>query len=60
MPYALTVGAVSLVFGYVPIAFRVSPLLTLPLGSVVLWLIVRFTGQRPDSDDMIRETAEDE
>ena len=59
MPYALTVGAVSLVFGYVPIAFGISPLLTLPFGSVVLWLIVRFTGQTPDSDGTLGETAQD-
>ncbi len=59
MPYALTVGAVSLVFGYVPIAFGVSPLLTLPLGSVVLWLIIRFTGQTPDSDGTLGESTQD-
>ncbi|WP_166830701.1 Na+/H+ antiporter NhaC family protein [Thalassoroseus pseudoceratinae] len=58
MPYALTVGVVTLIFGYVPIAFGVSPLLTLPIGSVVLWLIVRFTGQTPDSDGTLGKNTQ--
>lgn len=47
MPYALTVGVVSLVCGYIPTGFGVGPLVTLPLGLAVLYGVVRLCGRRP-------------
>ena len=47
MPYALTVGAVSLVCGYIPAGFGISPWLLLPVGLAVLIVLVRFCGRKP-------------
>lgn len=46
MPYALTVGLVSLVCGYIPTGFGISPLISLPVGLVVLYGVVRLCGRR--------------
>ncbi len=45
LPYAFTVGAISLVFGYIPVGFGISPIITLPLGLGVLLVIVLFIGK---------------
>lgn len=47
MPYAMTVGLVSLLLGYLPIGWGVSPFVSLPLGLGVLVGIVFFFGKRP-------------
>lgn len=49
IPYALTVAAVSLLLGYVPIGlgYHFLPAL-LPMGGVVLFLIVQFYGRSPE------------
>lgn len=49
LPYAFTVGLVSLVGGYIPAGFGVSPWICLPLSAGVLVLIVRFVGRTPDT-----------
>ena len=46
MPYALTVGAVAVIFGTVPGALGASPWVTFPIGIVVLWIIVHFIGEK--------------
>ncbi len=48
MPYALTVGVISLVFGYIPTGFGVSAFITVPLGIAACYGVVRFCGRRLD------------
>lgn len=45
LPYALTVGGVSIVIGTIPSAFGVSPWLLFPLGILVMFLIVKFVAK---------------
>jgi Na+/H+ antiporter NhaC len=45
LPYALTVAAVAALFGFLPSGFGVSPLITLPVGIVVLYIIVKVFGK---------------
>lgn len=45
LPYALTVGVVSIVIGTIPSAFGVSSWILFPAGLLVLFLIVRFVGK---------------
>jgi Na+/H+ antiporter NhaC len=46
MPYALTVGAVAIVFGTIPAAYGVSSLILFPLNFLILYLIVRYIGKQ--------------
>jgi len=46
LPYALTVGVISLVFGTIPGAMGVSPWITFPVGLLVLYIIVYFIGEK--------------
>lgn len=46
MPYALTVGGVSLCIGVIPAAMGISSLLLVPLGVILLYLIVHYLGKR--------------
>lgn len=48
LPYALTAGAISLLFGYVPAGLGVSPWLLIPLGCGLAVLSVWFFGRRSD------------
>lgn len=48
MPYALTVGFISIVFGYIPAGFGWHPGLMLAIGFAVCFIVVRLVGQRPD------------
>ncbi|MBA2582876.1 MAG: Na+/H+ antiporter NhaC family protein [Bacteroidetes bacterium] len=45
LPYALTVGAVAMVFGTIPGAMGVSSYITFPFGFLILFLIVHFFGK---------------
>jgi Na+/H+ antiporter NhaC len=45
LPYALTVGGVSIIIGTIPSAFGVSSWILFPAGLLVLFLIVRFIGR---------------
>ncbi|QDT41295.1 Malate-2H(+)/Na(+)-lactate antiporter [Gimesia alba] len=45
MPYAMTVAAVSVVFGYIPVGFGIQPYILLPVGLIVLFLILQFYGK---------------
>jgi len=42
LPYALTVGGISIVIGTIPAAFGVSSWILFPSGILVMYLIVRF------------------
>jgi len=45
LPYALTVGGVALLVGYVPVGWGVSPWVSLVVGSVVLAIVLWRWGQ---------------
>ena len=45
LPYALTVGSVSIVLGYISIALGLPVILNFVIGFIVLFLIVRFLGK---------------
>ena len=46
MPYSLTVCAISVVMGYLPVALGLSIWIALPLGLLVTAGVVRFVGQK--------------
>ncbi|MFN4235362.1 MAG: Na+/H+ antiporter NhaC family protein [Bacteroidia bacterium] len=46
MPYALTVGAVSVIFGTIPSALGISSLLLFPISIFILFLIIQFFGKK--------------
>lgn len=48
LPYALTVGAVSLLFGYLPAGLGIPAFWTLPLGVLVLIGILAVIGKRAE------------
>jgi len=48
LPYAITVGAVSVLFGTLPAAYGVSSWILFPLNLIILFLIVRFYGKKTD------------
>ncbi len=48
LPYAMVVGGVSVVLGYLPAGWGVSPWISLGLGALVLGLIVVRFGRRAD------------
>lgn len=48
IPYALTVAAVAGVVGFIPAGLGLSPLVTIPLGIVVLVAIVQIFGKSTD------------
>ena len=45
LPYALTVGVVSIIIGTIPAAFGISSWILFPAGLFVLFLIVKFVGK---------------
>jgi Na+/H+ antiporter NhaC len=49
LPYALSAGAVSILFGTLPAGFGLNPWLLIALGCLACWLIVRFVGRPPDN-----------
>ena len=48
MPYAMSVGAIALLLGYVPVGFGFSPLVMLPLGVLAVFALVQFVGRPVD------------
>ncbi|MCC3144792.1 Na+/H+ antiporter NhaC family protein [Halanaerobium sp. Z-7514] len=51
MPYALTVGIVAALFGFLPAGFGISAFYLLPVGLIVLYLIVNIFGKK--AEDLI-------
>ncbi len=45
LPYALFIGFISIVFGYLPATLGVSVYLLLALGLLVIYLVIRFYGK---------------
>jgi Na+/H+ antiporter NhaC len=48
MPYALSVGGISIVMGTIPVAFGISPYVCLLLGCLATIGMVAFVGKKPD------------
>jgi Na+/H+ antiporter NhaC len=48
MPYALTVGVVALLFGTIPTALGISPIISFIVGPTVLFFIIKFIGKKVD------------
>jgi Na+/H+ antiporter NhaC len=46
MSYALTIGFISIIVGYLPSGFGISPLLSLILGLVTMTLVIFFYGKK--------------
>jgi Na+/H+ antiporter NhaC len=46
LPYALFGGVLSIIVGYIPVGFGVSPYIVLPVGIILILLFVRFFGQK--------------
>ncbi len=59
MPYALTVAAVSLLLGYLPVGFGYSPIVLVPLGLFVLYLLVQFLGRPVEEYAKLLKPVED-
>jgi Na+/H+ antiporter NhaC len=52
LPYALTVGAISILAGYLPLGLGLPIYIVLPLAVVVTFLVVRFVGKPVDSPNV--------
>lgn len=50
MAYALTVGTIAIVCGYLPVGYGMNPWLMLLLGFAACFLVVRFVGRRAAAD----------
>ena len=50
LPYALFGGILSMVVGYLPIGFGVSPWLMIPIGILIIVLIIRFLAPKVQED----------
>lgn len=51
MPYAITVGSVAALFGFLPAGFGIPAIYLLPVGLIVLFLIVHLFGEK--AEDLI-------
>jgi Na+/H+ antiporter NhaC len=46
LPYALSVGLIACLFGYIPVGFGVSDWWVLPIGLGIVFVVVRFAGKK--------------
>ncbi|MDA3779262.1 MAG: Na+/H+ antiporter NhaC family protein [Bacteroidales bacterium] len=46
LPYALTVGGVSIIVGTIPASYGISPLILFPSGVLLMYLIVKVFGKK--------------
>ncbi len=46
LPYAITVGAVAVIFGTIPAAFGISSFILMPVGIIALYFIVVLFGKK--------------
>lgn len=49
LPYALTVGGVSILIGTIPAGFGISAWVLFPLAVALLWLIIHFIGKKTEA-----------
>jgi Na+/H+ antiporter NhaC len=52
LPYALLAASVAIVFGTLPAGFGVHPVILLPAGMLVMYLIMRFLGRPIESNEV--------
>lgn len=53
LPYALTVAAISVLFGYLPIGYGISPWICLPVSAIVMFLVIMIIGKKnPKPEDL--------
>ena len=50
MPYALTVAVIAIIAGFLPAAFNFNPFISIILGIILAFLIVRFAGKKVDNN----------
>ncbi|MEZ4319117.1 MAG: Na+/H+ antiporter NhaC family protein [Myxococcota bacterium] len=50
LPYALTTGAIAVLFGYLPVGFGISPWILLPLGGAACIAVVMVLGKPPPGE----------
>lgn len=53
LPYALVVAAIAMLVGDIPTSLGVPPYISIPIGIVLLYLVLRLAGRSPggDTDD---------
>jgi Na+/H+ antiporter NhaC len=52
LPYAVTVGLVSIVFGFVPAGLGLNPFISLGLGLVALYAVIRIFGKKTNVEEV--------
>ncbi len=52
MPYALTTAAIAAAVGYIPAGFGMSPWISLPIGIVAIFLVLKFVGKSVKEEDL--------
>ena len=52
LPYALTIGSIAILFGFLPAGLGAPAYLLLPLGFIALYLIVRRVGKPVDQESL--------
>ena len=60
LPYAMSVAGVALLLGYLPAGFGYSPIILMPMGLLVLYLLVQFLGRSPEKMASQMAAAEEE
>lgn len=53
MPYALSVAAITILFGYIPVGLGLSIWLVLPLATAAIFALVYFVGKPVDNVEVI-------
>lgn len=51
-PYAFTVAGVAIVLGYLPVGLGMHPLISIVVGVLAIWAIIRFYGKSTDIKDL--------
>ncbi len=52
IPYSVTVAIVAAIFGFIPAGLGINPLISLVLGAVVLWAVLKFAGKSVAEEDI--------
>lgn len=52
LPYALTIGIVATIIGFLPAGFGIPAYILLPLGFIALYLIIRYFGKSVKEKDL--------
>lgn len=53
LPYALTVGAVSVLFGTLPATFGIPSYILFPFGLILFYIILKFFGKKIEYDPIL-------